>query len=587
MRTTRKRAAVAFVVAAVLGLSACGTSESDGGGDSAPKLDNAAVDSVVNESDEKGGTLKMALGAPWGDSFDPGDTYYGYSWDLGRNYFRSLLMFKPAPGKEGLELVPDMATDLGKPSDGGKTWTYTIQQGLKFEDGSPVTTKDIAYAVSRTFDRAELKQGPSYFADLLAWPKDYKGPFKGPKDADISSAIETPDDSTIVFHLKEPFSEFDYLAMLPATAPVPADKDTGKRYTTHPISTGPYMWDGNVDVSTGGTLVRNPNWDESTDPNRAALPDQIDVKLGLQADDLDNQIISGDQDVDIAGTGVQPAALPKVLQQKDLQDRADNPVAARLWYTQIIPTVKPLDNIECRKAIMYAMSPASYQNAYGGEFAGGEIATTLLPPPVPGYTEFDVWGQKDNPKGQPDKAKEALEKCGQPDGFEINMGYRSARDKEKATAEAFQQSLGKVGITVNLKPLSDDTYTSETCGKPSYLVANNMGLCTYGWAADWNTGYGFLSQIVDGRLINPEGGSPNFSVDIPEVSDMIDELVLEQDQAKREEISGAIDKRVMEEAVIYPGVYAKGVLLRSKNATNVFVNDAFGYYDYTAMGVKQ
>ena len=91
---------------------------------------------MVNPSDAKGGTLKTALGGAWGDSFDPGNTYYGYSWNMVRNYARSLVMFKPAPGKQGLELVPDMATDLGKSSDGGKTWTYTIQKGLKFEDGS-------------------------------------------------------------------------------------------------------------------------------------------------------------------------------------------------------------------------------------------------------------------------------------------------------------------------------------------------------------------------------------------------------------------------------------------------------------------
>jgi peptide/nickel transport system substrate-binding protein len=587
MRSTRKRAAVALIAAAVLGLGACGTSSDSKESDGAPKLDNKALDSVVNPSSEKGGTLKMALGAPWGDSFDPGDTYYGYSWNLLRNYARTLVMFKPAPGKEGLEVVPDMATDLGKSSDGGKTWTYTIQKGLKFEDGSPVTTKDIAYAVSRNVDRAELKQGPSYFADQLNWPKGYEGPFKGPKNADISSAIETPDDYTIVFHLKQPFAEFDYLAQLPTTAPVPAAKDTGKNYTTHPISTGPYTWKGNVDITKGGTLVRNPNWDAATDPNRKALPDQIDVKLSLQADDLDNQIISGDQHVDIAGTGVQPAALPKVLQQKDLQERSDNPVAARLWFAQIVPTVKPLDNIDCRKAIMYAMSPASYQNAYGGKYSGGELASTVLPPPVPGYSDFDIYGQKDNPKGQVDKAKESLKACGKPDGFEMNIGYRDARPKEKAAAEAFQESLGKVGIKLNVKPLSADTFTSETCGKPSYLVTNNMGICVYGWAADWNTGYGYLAQLVDSRTINPEGGSPNFAVRIPAVDKLLDQLAVEQDEAKRADISGQIDKLVMEEAEIYPGLYGKAVLLRGKNVTNVFVTDSFGQYDYTAMGVKK
>jgi peptide/nickel transport system substrate-binding protein len=587
MRSTRKRAAVALIAAAVLGLGACGTSSDSNESDGAPKLDNKALDSVVSPSSAKGGTLKLALGAPWGDSFDPGDTYYGYSWNLLRNYARTLVMFKPAPGKEGLEVVPDMATDLGKSSDGGKTWTYTIQKGLKFEDGSPVTTKDIAYAVSRNVDRAELKQGPSYFADQLNWPKGYEGPFKGPKNADISSAIETPDDYTIVFHLKQPFAEFDYLAQLPTTAPVPAAKDTGKKYTTHPISTGPYTWKGNVDIAKGGTLVRNPNWDAATDPNRKALPDQIDVKLGLQADDLDNQIIAGDQDVDLAGTGVQPAALPKVLQQADLKKRADNPIAAREQFTQIIGTVKPLDNVDCRKAIMYAMSPASYQNAYGGKYSGGELASTVLPPPVPGYSDFDIYGQKKNPKGQPDKAKESLKKCGHPDGFELNMGYRSARPKEKATAEAFQESLGKVGIKLNVKPLADDTYTAETCGKPSWLVQNKVGLCTYSWASDWNTGYGYLAQLVDSRTINPEGGAPNFAVRLPEVDKLVDQLALEQDETKRADISTEIDKQIMENAYFYPGLYSKAVLLRGKNVTNVFVSDAFGMYDYTAMGVKK
>ena len=268
----------------------------------------------------------MGLGGAWGDSFDPGDTYYGYSWDLGRNYWRTLVMNKTAPGKQGLELVPDIATDLGKSSDGGKTWTYTIQSGLKFEDGSPITSKDIAYAVSRTVDRAVLKQGPSYFADLLNWPDGLQGPVTRARRTPTSPRrSRRPTTRRSSSTSRQPFAEFDYLAPLPTTAPVPAAKDTGKKYTTHPISSGPYMWKGNVDVATGGTLVRNPNWDASTDPNRKALPDQIDVKLGLQADDLDNQIISGDQDVDIAGTGVQPAALPKVLQSKELSARAGQP----------------------------------------------------------------------------------------------------------------------------------------------------------------------------------------------------------------------------------------------------------------------
>jgi peptide/nickel transport system substrate-binding protein len=347
------------------------------------------------------------------------------------------------------------------------------------------------------------------------------------------------------------------------------------------------MWEGNADINRGGNLVRNPNWDASTDPNRKALPDQIDLKLGLQADDLDNQLISGDQDVDIVGSGVQPAALPKVLQQKDLAARADNPVTGRTWFTQIIGSVKPLDNVECRRAVVYAMSPVSYQNAYGGKFSGGEIATTVLPPAVPGYVKADPYNLLANPNGQVDKAKAALKKCGQPDGFETSIGYRSSRDKEKAVAVAFQQSLGKVGIKVNVKAMGDDTFSSEQCGKPSYNVTHGIGLCVYGWQADWNSGYGFLAQLVDSRTINPAGGAPNMTVRIPEVDKLIDQLAVEPDEAKRANISTQIDQLVMDNAYYYPGLYAKGVYLRGKNLTNVFITDAFGEYDYTALGVKQ
>ncbi|MCW2868359.1 MAG: extracellular solute-binding protein family 5, partial [Marmoricola sp.] len=91
----------------------------------------------------------------------------------------------------------------------------------------------------------------------------------------------------------------------------------------------------------------------------------------------------------------------------------------------------------------------------------------------------------------------------------------------------------------------------------------------------------------DGRVIRATGGSSNISVNIPEVNQMIDKAIVEQDTTTRNKEWGDVDKAVMKQAVIYPGVYAKAVLLRSKNATNVFVNEAFGYYDYTAMGVKQ
>src|SRR5215217_3193703 len=151
-KSWRRNGLVAVGAAAALLLAACGggaASNNQGtGASSAGTAFNSALTNVVNPSETKGGTLKFANSGDW-DTLDPGETYYGYSWNFARLYGRSLLTFKAAPGEASNELVPDLAEDLGKPTDNGKTWTYTIKKGVKFEDGTEVTSKDVAYAVAR------------------------------------------------------------------------------------------------------------------------------------------------------------------------------------------------------------------------------------------------------------------------------------------------------------------------------------------------------------------------------------------------------------------------------------------------------
>jgi peptide/nickel transport system substrate-binding protein len=586
MSIKRLRTVAALSAVAALALSACGGSGNDGGdtgGTGAKNEFNAALTQVVSPSDKKGGTIKMAHSDDW-DTLDPGETYYGYAWNFARLYGRSLLMFKSAPGKAGNELVPDLAEGLGVPSEGGKTWTYKIRKGVKFDDGTEVKAADVKHAVLRSTDKETFANGPAYFEAFLNLPAGYKGPYKS-KGVNTDSAISTPDDYTIVFHLKNAFGGFDYLAQLTQTMPVPAAKDTGAKYRNSIVSSGPYKF-ANLKPGKSFELVRNDQWDQATDPNRKALPDKYEVTLKVNADDIDNRVISGDVDIDVSGTGVQPASLSKVLTDQALKAQSDNATLARLWYTSINPTVKPFDNIECRKAIQYGMNKVSYQTAYGGPFSGGDLATTIMPPLVPGYEKFDLYPAGPESKGDQAKAKEALTACGQPNGFSTNMAYRADRPREKATAEAFQQALKPLGINLTLKGYPSGDYFSQYAGHPGFVVKNNLGLATNGWGADWNDGFGFLSQIVDSRVIRPTGGSSNTSVRIPEVDKMLDAALAETDTAKREKMWAPIDKRVMEEAVIYPGVYAKSLLLRPKNLSNVFISEAFNMYDYLSLGVK-
>ncbi|MEV6286266.1 ABC transporter substrate-binding protein [Kribbella sp. NPDC051770] len=590
MRWNRITTATAVAAAVAMSLVACGggPKATPGGGSSeggATAAFDAANNKVFNPSDKKGGTLRMAITENW-DSTDPGDTYYGLSWNLVRNYVRPLMVFKSAPGAEGAKPVPDLAEAPGVPSDNAKTWTYKIRKGVKFEDGTEVTSKDVKYAVARSLDKATLPSGPTYFNDfLLDVPKGYSV-YKDPSMAGIAKAIETPDANTIVFHLNKPFAGFDYFAQLPSTAPVPQAKDTGAKYKEHPISTGPYKFES-YDANKGISLVRNDQYDPATDPNsgRKALPDKITVAFNVNGTDIDNRLIAGDLDVDIAGTGVQPETQAKILADPKLKAHADNVAAPRLNFTVLNTEVAPLNNLDCRKAILYAADHEGYQRAYGGPI-GGDIATNMMPPLVTGAEKFDDYGFEANKNGDVAKAKESLAKCGQPNGFNINIAYRADRAKEKAVAETLQQSLKRVGINLTTKPYPTGDYTKLYAGKPDFAKANKLGLIVYSWGADWPDGFGFLSQIVDSRTIRATGGNTNLGIRIPEVDQMIDQALAETDEAKRNALWVSIDKKVMEQAGALPGIWAKGLLYRPDTLANVYSNDGQNMYDYAGIGLK-
>lgn len=587
MNKMRPIAVFAAGVVAAAGLAACGGGDSGGSG-SGPGY-NAGVNEVVNKSDKKGGTLKLGDSDDF-DSPDPGNTYYAFSQNIARQYGRALTTFKPAAGQESNEVVPDLATDLGQSSDGGKTWTYKLRTGVKYADGTTVTSKDVKYAVERSNYTKELQLGPKYFKQYLVDNKPaYKGPYEDKSDAGLKS-IETPDDQTIVFHLNTPFQEFDYLVAMSQTMPVPKAKDTGTKYETSILSSGPYKVD-NYTRGKSMSLSRNPHWNQSTDPIRKALPDKIEIQLKQNADDIDQRLLSGALDMDITGVGVQSGTQPKVLTPEQ-KPYVDNPVQGFLRFMSLNQHVKPLDNIHCRLAVQYATDKVAAQTAYGGPLAGGDVATTVLPPSVEGYTKFDLYPQKQAEGGgldqaTLDKAKQELQACGKPDGFSSKISARSDRPKEVAMAEAIQQSLAKVGIKVSIVQFPAGDYFNKYVGVPKYVHDHGIGMMIMAWAADWPTGYGFLAQIVHGDAIKPSGGNNLAELDDPAINKALDEAIANPDKAARMKAYGEIDKLVMQSGMEVPLIYAKALMYRPKRVTNAGITYAYGgMYDYLNMGVE-
>jgi peptide/nickel transport system substrate-binding protein len=569
----------ALVGAALTFTAACG---GGGTGGSATSGYGSAITSVVNASDATGGTLNYGLtSAP--DSTDPGNFYYAFMWDFSRLYASPLLSYKPVPGKAGLQLVPDLATGLGQVGDNGLTWTYHLKPGLTYQDGSPITSKDVKYAVERSNYSSVLTNGPQYFHLYLSDPT-YPGPYGSgdtTPDKQGLTSITTPDDLTIVFHLRRPFADFDYLATLPQTAPVPIAHDTGAKYAFQPWSSGPYQFKS-YDPTRGFTLVKNTNWKQSSDPFVKQTVDTINVSYNQSAADLDSRVLSGSFDLDLRGAGVQTAARAKILRNPTLKSNADAPLSGFLYYFPIDTQVVP--NIDCRKAIEYAVDKTVEQNAYGGPIVGGDIASTLLPPSVVGYQKFDEYEATTQPHGDIAKAKAELKKCGKPDGFSVNVATRSDQPQEVAAATGIQQSLAKVGIKADILPYPSGTYTNTYVGSPTYMQQHDIGLAGYSWGADWPDGFGFLSQIVDGRAIRSAGNSNVEMVNDPQVNSLLDQATTLSDANARASIYSQIDKLMLDQATVVPAVYSRSLLYRNPDLTNVFVTQAYGMYDYTQIG---
>ncbi len=371
---------------------------------------NGGLAAVINPSGRKGGTLIFdAQGTP--DSFDPGNTYQPWVMNFDRLFAMPMFTYKSCPGQCGLQLVPDLATDLGTVSPDGMTWTFHIQPDVKFENGTTVTAQDVKYAIERTYDRSVLDNGPTYYQTLLTDP-DYPGPYQDrAKNLMGLTAIDTPDATTLVFHLQYPFPDLPYVLAYPDTAPVLPSADKGGNYQLHPLSTGPYMFSSYV-PGQRLALVPNPGWNPATDPNAKQLPSQIVMNLNVNQADIDSGLLNGDIDVDAQGAGVGSSAQARILSSVADKTNADNPLNGFARFMYINTKVAPLDNLHCREAIEYAADKMTIQTAWGGP-ADGQLASTVMPPVVLGYKAFDLYHALSQPGGDLASARQQLAQCGQ------------------------------------------------------------------------------------------------------------------------------------------------------------------------------
>jgi peptide/nickel transport system substrate-binding protein len=506
--------------------TASGGSGGGGGGS------NGSSQGYNNGTPAKGGTYTVGWEQSFGftNNLDPTGEYLGNAWAILNNLLvRALVGYKHQAGAAGNELVGDLATDVPKPTDNGLTYTYHLRSGVKF--GPPVnravTAKDVVYAMNRL---ANPKDGAEYAF--------YYSPIKGFDDvvngkAKTVSGVTAPNNNTVVIHLTSKTGDFNYRMAMPATAPIPPEVGNcfeGKpgNYGRNLISSGPYMIAGSAGKFTSCsalkpfsgyagangnhlTLVRNPNYNQSTDPYRKNYPDKFQFVINSNADDIFNKVQAGQYDDEESSPS--PKTLRQYSTNPDLKKMLQSNGGDRTWYLTMNLTQPPFDDIHVRKAMNLIMDKQALRRAWGGPLLGS-IATHIVPPVLfnNGLSEYDPYSSP-NSSGSLQKAQAEMKKSKYSGGSGtctasackgvLMIGDTRALDNRMIPV--IQASAKKIGITFTVRQINGAYTTIQTTSK-NIPISERPG-----WGKDYADASTFFDALFASTSIIPDGNT-NYSL---------------------------------------------------------------------------
>jgi peptide/nickel transport system substrate-binding protein len=477
----------------------------------------------------KGGTYKVGWGQSFGftDNLDPVGEYLAEGQGILSNLLvRTLVGYQHLPGAAGNKLVPDLATALPRPTNGGKTYTFHLKHGIKFSPpvNREVTSADIVTAMKRLSSPTDGQEYGFYYNVI-------KG-FTTAKGKNISG-IKTPDKYTIVFNLTQPTGDFLYRMAMPATAPAPAEvtkcfEGQANKYGQDLISTAGYMIQGidKVDVSscsaikpvsgydgaTGTHLIldRNPNYNQATDQYRQNNPDEFQFLVDANSDDIFNKVAAGELQDEVANPT--PQVLRKYVVEKSplLKQYSGD----RTWYLTMNLTQPPFDDIHVRKAMNWIADKQALRQAWGGP-AIGAIANHIVPDTLFNnqLADFAPYATPGD-RGSLAKAKAAM-KGSKYDTAHNGTCSASAcknvylladtRPQDTKMIPVIQAFAQRIGITFNVHTINGAYPTIQTPSK-NIPIAERTG-----WGKDYADPLVFFNPLFDGRNIIPNGNT-NYSL---------------------------------------------------------------------------
>jgi peptide/nickel transport system substrate-binding protein len=481
---------LAAVAALALVTAGCGSSGSPSGGSTASTT-----------TGHTGGTFTILANSAFGVA-DPAQNYTLEEWQLLINTHDGLVGFSHVGGLPGTKIVPDLATSIPTPTNGGKTYVFNIRKGIKFSNGQVLKPSDFV----TTFERQFTVPGPTGFYSGIVGASSCST-----KGCDLSKAggvVANDSAYTLTINLTAPDPELMDQLSLPFAYAVPSGTSLKLTGNNVPPGTGPYMWKS-YNPNTEAVLVRNPyfkQWSAAAQP--AGNPNEIIEKYGLQVSDEVTEVENGQANEVFDGDQI-PSDQLTTLNSPQYAGQVHVNTLTADWYMALNTTRPPFNNVLARQAINYAANRSAYVKIAGGPSLAVP-ACQILPPNFPSYTAYcpyttgsqTVWSGPDIAK-----AKQLVKQSGTLGEKVVVNGTND--QVGTALAEQMVADLNSIGYKASTQLLSAATQYPFSQNSSNWSKWN---VAWSAWYQDYPAPSDFLNVLLGcGSIHKNSDASPNIA----------------------------------------------------------------------------
>ncbi len=422
------------------------------------------------------------------------------------------------------------------------TYVFHLRQGVKFHDGRLFTSADVKF----TFD--------SILDGTVKTPK--RGAFR------MVTAVEAPDDSTVVFHLREPYASFLWNLTKPGVGIVP--RGSGPEIAQKPIGTGPFQF---VDAITDQeiALQRNPSYFGDAGEAAGVRGNVERVRFRIVPDALVRALELRKGSADVAINSLSPDMVVTLAKERGIV--ADEQPGTTIAYVGFNLEDPILSHREVRQALAYATDRATLiKYLMRGQ---ARAAASLLPPNHwaydPDVRQYDF---------DPARAEQLLDAAGfkrGAGGVRFRLEFKTSTEEySRLLSEAIADEWQRVGVAVELRPLEFATFYAD-------LQRGSFQVSAQRWVGG-NNDPDIFESVFSSKKIPPNGSNRGHYRN-PQLDALIDQARMEMDREKRKALLWEIQEIVAEDEPYINLWYLDNVCVHRERLTDIVIPPA-GDYDF-------